>query len=120
MRKGFLLGVALATLSLLPVGANAADMLTGDQIRSLVSGNTVQGNMEASGAYTEFYAEDGTIKGKDYTGAWNIDGDNMCFQYGSDPVACWQVAKDGDQVQWIKEGKVDGTGTVVSGNPNNF
>ena len=103
-----------------PAGASAADMLTGDQIRGLVSGNTVQGNMEAGGAYTEFYAEDGTIKGKDYTGAWNIDGDSMCFQYGSDPVACWQVAKEGDQVQWIKEGKVDGTGTVVSGNPNNF
>jgi hypothetical protein len=84
MRKGFLLSVFLAAW-LSPAGAGAADMLTGDQIRSLVSGNTVQGNMEAAGAYTEFYAEDGTIKGNGYTGAWNIDGDSMCFQYGSDP-----------------------------------
>jgi len=120
MRKAVFLSVVLATLSLLPVTATAADMLSGDQIRSLVSGNTIQGNMEAGGAYTEFYAEDGTIKGKDYTGVWNVDGDSMCFQYGSDPVSCWQAAKEGDQIQWVKDGKVDGTGTVLPGNPNNF
>lgn len=119
MRKGFLLSVALAA-SLLPLAAQAGDMLTGDQIRTLVSGNTVQGDMQATGVYTEFYADDGTIKGKDYTGVWSIDGDNMCFQYGSDPASCWQVAKEGEQVQWVKDGKVDGTGTVVPGNPNNF
>jgi hypothetical protein len=125
MRKAVLLCVALATLSLWPGSVAAGDALTGDQIRALVAGNTVQGNMEASGVYTEFYAEDGTIKGKDntgtdYKGAWSIDGDNMCFQYGDDPANCWQVAKEGDQIQWVKEGKVDGTGTVVPGNPNNF
>src|SRR5262245_22157695 len=119
MRKPFLLSAALAVLAL-PLAALAGDPLTGDQIRTLLSGNTVQGSMEATGVYTEFYAADGTIKGKDYSGAWNIDGDNMCFQYGSDPAACWQVAKEGDQIQWVKDGKIDGTGTIVMGNPNNF
>ncbi|HEY7689047.1 MAG TPA: hypothetical protein VH835_10155 [Dongiaceae bacterium] len=124
MRKFSLLGVALASC-LLASAAGSGDKLTGDQIRSLVTGNTVQGSMEASGGYTEFYAEDGTIKGKDntganYQGAWSIDGDNMCFQYGDDPIACWQVAKEGDQIQWVKDGKIDGTGTLMQGNPNNF
>ena len=78
MRKFSLLGVALASC-LLASAAGSGDKLTGDQIRSLVTGNTVQGSMEASGGYTEFYAEDGTIKGKDntganYQGAWSIDG----------------------------------------------
>ena len=100
--------------------ASAAEMLTDEQIRALVAGNTVQGAMVATGAYVEFYQADGTIKGKDYTGVWGIDGDKMCFQYGSDPKSCWQVARDGDAVQWIKDGKVDGTGTVVKGNPNHF
>ncbi|MFM9842739.1 MAG: hypothetical protein ACKVOI_07195 [Dongiaceae bacterium] len=119
MRKAFLLSAALSAL-VLPLAALAGDALSGDQIRTLVSGNTVQGSMEATGIYTEFYAADGTIKGKDYAGVWSIDGDNMCFQYGSDPAACWQVAKEGDQVQWVKDGKIDGTGTIVMGNPNNF
>ena len=100
--------------------AAAADMLTAEQIRAAIAGNTVQGSMEGSGAYAEFYQADGTIKGKDYTGVWSVEGDAMCFQYGADPKSCWQVAGEGDQVQWIKDGKVEGTGTVVAGNPNNF
>ena len=38
------------------------------------------------------------IKGKDYTGKWRVNGETMCFQYGQDPEACWQVKLDGDQV----------------------
>jgi hypothetical protein len=95
-------------------------MATGDQISTAISGNTVQGSMMASGVYTEFYGVDGVIKGKDYSGKWRVDADTMCFQYGEDPEACWQVKLDGDQVTWVKEGKDDGTGTIVKGNPNNF
>ena len=100
--------------------AFAGGMATGDQISAAISGNTVQGSMIASGAYTEFYGADGVIKGKDYAGKWRVNGDTMCFQYGQDPEACWQVKLDGNQVTWVKEGKDDGTGTIVKGNPNNF
>jgi len=93
---------------------------TGDQINIAISGNTVQGSMVASGVYTEFYGADGVIKGRDYTGKWRVSSDTMCFQYGQDPEACWQVKLDGDQVTWVKDGKDDGTGTIVKGNPNNF
>jgi hypothetical protein len=119
MRKAVLLS-SLGAILLLPMSAVAGEMLTGEQIRALVAGNTVQGAMEATGGFTEFYAEDGTIKGDGYAGVWSIEGDNMCFQYGSDPAGCWSVAKEGDQVQWLKDGKIDGTGTVLSGNPNNY
>jgi hypothetical protein len=107
---------------LLAVGSNAfADALaTGDQINAAISGNTVQGSMIASGAYTEFYGADGVIKGKDYAGKWRVSGDTMCFQYGQDPEGCLQVKLEGDQVTWVKDGKDDGTGTIVKGNPNNF
>lgn len=112
----------VSAVLVLAAGSNAlaAATATGDQINAAISGNTVQGSMVASGAYTEFYGADGVIKGKDYTGKWRINGDTMCFQYGQDPEACWQVKLDGDQVTWIKEGKDDGTGTIVKGNPNNF
>ena len=116
--KTFLISAAL--LLAVSVNALAGTGATGDQISAAISGNTVQGSMIASGAYTEFYGADGVIKGKDYTGRWRVNGDTMCFQYGQDPEACRQVKIDGDQVTWVKDGKNDGTGTIVKGNPNNF
>lgn len=116
--KGLITGVAL--LALAAGVAEAGSAATGDQIKAAVSGNTVQGSMVSSGAYTEFYAADGVIKGKDYAGKWRIEGDAMCFQYGQDPESCFGVKLDGDQLTWVKDGKDDGTGTIVKGNPNNF
>jgi hypothetical protein len=113
-------GIALALLAAWPGTLVAAEPLKGGQIRALIAGNTVQGAMEATGAYTEFYAADGTIRGEGYTGSWTVEGDQMCFQYGSDPKMCWQVAKSGDALQWIKDGKVEGTGKLVNGNPNKY
>jgi hypothetical protein len=101
-------------------GAAAADKLSGDQIRQVVVGNTVEGTMEGTGDYAEFYQKDGTIKAQAYSGIWTIEGDEMCFQYGSDPKMCWEVARDGDVLQWIKEGKVEGTGKVAAGNPHQY
>ena len=40
---------------------------------------------------------------------------------GYRPVkGCWQVKIEGDKVTWVKDGKDDGKGTIVPGNPNNF
>ena len=100
--------------------AQASGLATGEQISTAISGNTVQGSMVAAGAYTEFYGADGVIKGKDYSGKWRVNGDTMCFQYGTDPEACWSVKISGSDVTWVKDGKDDGTGTIVTGNPNNF
>lgn len=112
------LRLTLASL-LLALPAFAQDLATGDAIKAAIAGKTVQGSMIASGAYTEFYAEDGTIKGDGYSGKWTVEGDAMCFDYG-EGASCWGVRLSGDQVAWIKDGKEDGTGTLVAGNPNNF
>lgn len=98
----------------------AGGVASGSKISEKITGNTVQGSMEASGAYTEFYAADGVIKGMDYTGKWHVADDTMCFAYGTDPADCWNVRFDGDEVAWIKDGVVQGTGTLVEGNPNSF
>ena len=110
----------VALLAVMAGPALAQDAASGDAIKAAIAGNTVQGSMVASGVYTEFYAADGTIRGKDYTGAWRVVGDSMCFKYGADPEACWAVGLAGDQVTWLKDGKADGTGTIVPGNPNGF
>ena len=93
---------------------------SGVEIRAAISGNTVQGNMDATGAYAEFYDADGTIKAADYTGKWSIEGDTMCFAYAETPTECWNVEISGDQVRWVKDGASQGTGTIVKGNANGF
>jgi hypothetical protein len=103
----------------LSVPAFAQDVASGDAITAAISGNTVQGSMLSSGAYTEFYGTDGAIKGKDYSGKWTVDADKMCFDYG-EGATCFGVRIAGDQVTWVADGKDEGTGTIVSGNPNNF
>ena len=97
----------------------AADLATGEAIRTAISGNTVQGSMTASGAYTEFYAADGAIKGADYAGTWVIEGDTMCFNYGDAPD-CWSARIAGDQITWVQNGTDGGAGTILPGNPNNW
>ena len=125
-------------LSFLAVPAFADMLAAGDEIRAAISGNTVQGAI--AGAYTEFYAADGTIKGKDYAGKWRVDADKMRFAYDKREADCWQVCLTGDQVAWVKDGtddgnddgtddgkddgkddgNDDGTGTIVAGNPNGY
>lgn len=111
--------LALVSALTLPLAAHAQELAKGADITAAIAGNTVQGSMLASGAYTEFYAADGTIKGADYTGTWSVEGDKMCFNYGETPD-CWNVRIDGEAVTWVQDGVDDGTGTIVKGNPNNF
>jgi hypothetical protein len=106
-------------LSALAFPAMAQTLATGAEITAAISGNTVQGSMTASGAYTEFYAADGAIKGKDYAGTWTVEGDTMCFNYGDGPD-CWGVRIDGESVTWVQNGVDGGTGTIVAGNPNGY
>lgn len=100
--------------------ANAAELATSDQISKAISGNTVQGSMEASGVYTEYYAAGGVVHGQDYKAAWIVENNTMCWIYEGTPKDCWDVSITGDQISWIKEGKSEGTGTVITGNPNGF
>gem|GEM_PF-972550 len=93
---------------------------SGLQLKKAIAGNTVQGSMDASGKYTEFYAQDGTVRGKEYQAKWSIEGDTMCWVYTGQPKDCWRATIKGNQIKWIKDGKVQGTGTIVQGNSNRY
>ncbi|MDB5657480.1 MAG: hypothetical protein JWS10_95 [Cypionkella sp.] len=105
---------------LLATPAGAADLATGDAIRSALVGNTVTGSMSASGAYAEFYAPDGSLHAADYTGKWAVKGDKMCFAYGQDPENCWSVVIDGAHVVWMSEAGEEGHGSIKPGNPGGW
>lgn len=110
----------MACVLLLASPAFAQNLATADQIRTALTGNTVMGSMAASGAYTELYAADGTIRAVDYSASWAIVDNAMCFVYGESPAICWNVRLQGDQVTWVFKGDVEGTGTILQGNPNNW
>jgi hypothetical protein len=123
-RTALMLAVALLAAPLmLASAASVADemMLNGDQIKSTVSNMTVEGKMNDGMAYSEFYGADGTIKGKDYTGKWTVEGNEMCFVYGTDPKkSCYGIQKTADGIAWIEDGKSEGTGVVTQGNVRNY
>jgi hypothetical protein len=113
--------IMMATVAFFALAAPAlAQNATSAEISAAISGNTVQGSMDASGVYTEFYAEGGTVFGPDYKAAWTVEGDQMCWVYDGSPKDCWDAKIDGDQIQWIKDGTSQGTGTILPGNPNAF
>jgi hypothetical protein len=122
--KSGIRGFAFAAVLLLAGagGAFAEEPLSGDEIEATVSGVTVEGAMSDGMAYSEYYDEDGTIKGEDYQGKWMVEGDMMCFAYEADgsDKACWQVGRNADGVVWMKDGKVEGMGKVTMGNPHNY
>lgn len=99
--------------------ALAEEALGGAAILVAIAGNTVSGSMADGMACAEAYDADGTIRAADYTGAWSVEGDAMCFDYG-EGATCWGVAIAGDRVTWIGENGPEGTGTLVPGNPNGF
>ena len=111
------LRILIACVLLVASAGAALAAATGEEIRAAIAGNTVQGNMDASGPYAEFYEASGAIRGKDYAGQWSIEGNAMCFAYPDTPKECWNVEINGDQVHWMKNGASQGTGTILHGNP---
>lgn len=114
---------ALLALSASPAMARGGgDHMGGGELGAAISGSTVQGSMNGSGHYTEYYAADGTIKGNNYTGTWRIDNnDRFCTTYVGNPTEnCWHGRVEGNSVTWLKDGKEDGTGTLSQGDTGGY
>jgi len=119
--KAVLNALTLALAVLLSAGPGLADeMLSGEEIRTTLSGNTISGTMTEFGPYTEYYAPDGSIRSAYHTGTWKIDGDAACLTFDGNDAGCWHIGKDGDMLQWFQNGELLGNGTVEPGNPHDL
>jgi hypothetical protein len=96
-------------------GAMAA--ATADEIKAALVGNTFQGGM-GGGDYTSFFGPDGKYKDATGTGDYTITADGVCYP-GTD-FGCYAAEIKGDQLEWFKDGKSEGTGTILPGNPLKF
>ena len=113
-------GRLLAAASLLMMPAlGAAQALTADQIAEAIGDKTYQGSMTAD-AFAEYYAADGTIRGDGYTGRWRAEDGSLCYRYGEAPETCWGVRIDGPAMTLLKDGRPDGSGMLIDGNPLDF
>lgn len=98
------LAVALAIfLGVLSRQSQAQEALSGDQVRALITGNTLQGSFMANPLTMVFYA-DGVVRGSigmtgSDDGTWEIEGDNYCNEwvtYFSGVRRCYQWVRQGD------------------------
>ena len=98
--------IVLAAALVLAVAAhdsNAQEALTGDQVRELITGNTLQGSFMTNRLTMVFYA-DGVVRGAigltgSDSGTWEIVGDTYCNEwvtYFSGVRRCYQWIPDGD------------------------
>lgn len=116
--RHFLAFLCLGLMAIVVFADELPPLATGSQLKRAIRGNTVEGTMDGSGRYTEFYRKDGTVKGEDYQARWSVEGDTVCWIYEGRPKDCWSAAVKGANIKWIKDGKVQGAGTILKGNPN--
>ncbi len=100
-----LLALALALLAGVFSHQGAAEEpLSGEQVRALITGNTLQGNFMANPLTMVFY-EGGVVRGSvgmsgSDSGTWEIEGDHYCNEwvtYFSGTRHCYQWLSHGDR-----------------------
>lgn len=90
---------------------------TSAELTTALVGNTFQGGM-GGGAYSSYFAPDGTYKDASGGGKYVIENDAVCYP-GTD-FGCYKATIKGDQLEWMKDGKSEGTGTILKGNALNL
>lgn len=99
-RVAVVLAMLLGTLSLQAI---AEEALTGDQVRALITGNTLKGSFMTNPLTMVFY-KNGVVRGAigltgSDSGTWEIEGDNYCNQwvtYFSGVRRCYRWIRQGD------------------------
>ena len=122
----------LLTVAMAFSGASVAEkILTGDEVKALFSGKTVDYTIVRQGfSVSAYYAEDGSMRGlsrekKQMTGSWHVnDRGELCIEYGKGD-RCRHIVEEGGEYRKYKEenGKqvhVVTYHTFTDGNPHNY
>jgi hypothetical protein len=100
--------------------------LTGEELKSEITGNTLTGRHASGMPYSEYHSPDGRIYGHNNhvpvrDGCWVIRADEVCYTYEKGPapgVFCWRFfrAPGGYTILLPSTGTV-GTAKLETGNP---
>ena len=99
--------LAQAGLPELPFGydARAADRLTGEEIKTLLTGHTIRGrDLKTGEVFTDFFGADGTITenaswGDDYGSVISFDNDLICTSTHNWGGSCSAILRRTEAVQ---------------------
>ena len=107
-----------------------ANILDADRLKALIVGNTMQGEYTNHRKWMEYYAPDGSLRGKaDHLGAfkghYELKGNMICYHYQghADWDWCAQVSIIGDSIRFLEDGKLvsnEFNTKWLQGNPNNL
>jgi hypothetical protein len=84
-------------------------LLDGAALKEKIVGNTTRGLYFNNLKWTEYYAPDGAIHGRDdahgdYQASYKIDGDKLCYDYpGESSDWCARLSLTGDRLEFLNE-----------------
>jgi hypothetical protein len=102
----------------------------GENLRALLSGNTVTGRHDDGMPDSEWHAPDGRVFGHNNRepvdkGCWDIRGDQVCYYYAGGSIQgefCWEfrkVTENGYRLKLMnRPSRTEATGLLQRGNPH--
>jgi hypothetical protein len=102
MRRATIAGLLAALLGAGSAGAES-EVLTAEEVRLLLSGNTLTGRYSNGQPYSEHHHPDGRVFGHNNrkpveNGCWDLRGDLACYYYREDSARgpfCWSFRRLG-------------------------
>jgi len=128
LKTTLITAATIATLALGVVSANAGATLSGDQLRTAVSGKTVF--LKISGFELPIqYSSRGTMKGSmglvaaalsrgdgsSDRGKWWVEGDQLCQKWNvwmNGNTYCYKLSNSGSNVRWVRNDGRSGTARI--------
>jgi hypothetical protein len=90
-----------------------AHVLPADRLKAYIVGNTMQGEYPNHRKWEEYYAQDGTLRGKadalgSFRGSYEFKDNTVCYHYQghSDWDWCGAISVSGDAIRFLEAGKL--------------
>lgn len=101
LMTGVMVLAAVLSVTFSASRALAADFLTSDEVKKLVSGNTVHVEVSGKGEFKAYLNSDGKVTrmhdGQTLEGVWRIKDDGaLCVRYSDKEESCGSVKKNSD------------------------